>query len=1020
MARFDLQPVDYDPFISDAPSSGVLDDPEQRRADLMSKWEQHQPLSGEETDFLTNYGRHPGVPHIQELTPRYHLEPVEHQPDFIDQDPMAVPQPMQVPQPAWAGTSHAPTEAEAANERASTVAGWQGYNMQQVPQMDPFAGYVGRFGRSFYDFVKAPGQALRHPETYNPTEGTDWGAGAALSMIGTELPFAKGGTAGIAGGALKQPERFVSRSEKAIDKLDMQSATPQRWLSQLRNQGVSNEEMQWTGGLDNWLKSQSGRVSKEDLQKYIADNKVRVGEVNYGHTTPENVKPDDEAIAKYGPQWQQIMDQIRPLHEAIANYSPDPSVRQNAMAAVKPLHEQLSDIHRNMINETINRMGPDLDVAKPKYEDNPDAKPLPGGDPGSYREKLITLDTGKHMRNRIDEIHDELNQLHLKTWDEQGSPDWMDRWNALEAERDRLEAHPAVMSQPFRGNHWSVPDVLAHVRYDTRNLPNGEKTLHMAEIQSDWHQKGREQGYKGTMDPQLLAKTQQTFDNALLPNRQWLPQNFQIGYPDHIPLEQIGPRDLNHWLKNGVISPEDVALFDRWNKANNASLNGVPNAPFKNVSDWTGLAMKRMIREAAEKDIDHLSWDSSQTNADRYGLERHVSEMHYNTKYGVLRVYDHNGQNVVSEKVSKENLPDYIGKEATKKLLSMPLDKYETHHLVGQYMKIGGEGMREYYDRMLPDVARKIGKKYGASIGQSDIDGKPIHYLKLTPELKQKALNEGFSLFAVGKQRVGDILKAGVTGQAPIEAKHIAEAMPKFVERDKGEQQRVIDYWNENLKGVDPHEFVDGLTSGIKSDGDLKHLTAPGNRHSLNFESKLYNDWGTPIGTLSRILRMDDKSVYHDGLSINTSGRGLGKKLLASQINLYNKLGLNRADLFADAEIGGYAWAKYGWLPTKNWWEGTLRDNLNQRLNFFPAVRTDLKMAVKKLIKSNDPRSIWPIADLKEPVVLDPNRERSPGLIKPVAPMGKALLLNNHWDGALDLTDKHAMDRFWQYVGDKK
>ena len=39
----------------------------------------------------------------------------------------------------------------------------------------------------------------------------------------------------------------------------------------------------------------------------------------------------------------------------------------------------------------------------------------------------------------------------------------------------------------------------------------------------------------------------------------------------------------------------------------------VPNAPFK--SSWHELAMKRMLRYAAENGYDRLSWDTGDTQA---------------------------------------------------------------------------------------------------------------------------------------------------------------------------------------------------------------------------------------------------------------------------------------------------------------------------------------------------------------------------------------------------------------------
>ncbi|MGM3331267.1 hypothetical protein ACS2U0_27135, partial [Bacillus cereus group sp. BC251] len=53
----------------------------------------------------------------------------------------------------------------------------------------------------------------------------------------------------------------------------------------------------------------------------------------------------------------------------------------------------------------------------------------------------------------------------------------------------------------YRSSHWDEPNVLAHVRFDDRTGPNGEKILHVAEVQSDCHQEGRKKGYIGEARP---------------------------------------------------------------------------------------------------------------------------------------------------------------------------------------------------------------------------------------------------------------------------------------------------------------------------------------------------------------------------------------------------------------------------------------------------------------------------------------------------------------------------------------
>ena len=76
---------------------------------------------------------------------------------------------------------------------------------------------------------------------------------------------------------------------------------------------------------------------------------------------------------------------------------------------------------------------------------------------------------------------------------------------------EETDSHELMLTIPREGmgksiQDWNVPqghqygDDLAdrrrigHVRFNDRTGPNGEKLLHLEELQSDWHQKGRTKG----------------------------------------------------------------------------------------------------------------------------------------------------------------------------------------------------------------------------------------------------------------------------------------------------------------------------------------------------------------------------------------------------------------------------------------------------------------------------------------------------------------------------------------------
>jgi hypothetical protein len=69
-----------------------------------------------------------------------------------------------------------------------------------------------------------------------------------------------------------------------------------------------------------------------------------------------------------------------------------------------------------------------------------------------------------------------------------------------EAERAALREEYKKLADETRDNptykssHWDEPNILAHVRMNDRTI-DGKKSLHLEEIQSDWHQQGRDKGY---------------------------------------------------------------------------------------------------------------------------------------------------------------------------------------------------------------------------------------------------------------------------------------------------------------------------------------------------------------------------------------------------------------------------------------------------------------------------------------------------------------------------------------------
>ena len=97
---------------------------------------------------------------------------------------------------------------------------------------------------------------------------------------------------------------------------------------------------------------------------------------------------------------------------------------------------------------------------------------------------------------------------------------------------------PRGGQEDFTEGHWTEPNVVAHIRFDERTDSDGKRVLFVQEIQSDWHQKGRKQGYAdGVPDapfkttwPELAMKrmvrwsAENGFDRVAWPTAEQVPQ----------------------------------------------------------------------------------------------------------------------------------------------------------------------------------------------------------------------------------------------------------------------------------------------------------------------------------------------------------------------------------------------------------------------------------------------------------------------------------------------------------------
>jgi hypothetical protein len=394
------------------------------------------------------------------------------------------------------------------------------------------------------------------------------------------------------------------------------------------------------------------------------------------------------------------------------------------------LSEKVPDIEKNILNKT-------------KYEEYT----IPGGD--KYKEILFTVPESKAsvLEKKIQDLDFKISSYKtnagiMRDIRENPTGDLAEKLNYLELMKEDAykQFNAAVGSKAIQGSfksrHFDEPNVLAHARVNDRVAPDGSKVLFAEEIQSDWHQAGRKEGYGPKIEKQVTAEV----------------NGMPIGY-GKTQEEALINADQG-WLKLAERGVVEI----KYNEQNRVIGHGVPNAPLKKT--WHEYIMKNLIKDAVEGGYDKVAWTTGEQQAKRYDLSKHIDAItitkNHDGTFGVAAFKDQaamgRGRNPLIEitHLSKSELSETIGKEladrAEKEINPESGSNFKKYN--GIDLQIGGEGMKGFYDKILVDYAKKFGKKYGANVGKTTINDESVHYLQITPKMKEEILKKGLPLFA--------------------------------------------------------------------------------------------------------------------------------------------------------------------------------------------------------------------------------------------------------------------------------
>lgn len=536
------------------------------------------------------------------------------------------------------------------------------------------------------------------------------------------------------GGEGKLASTFFSALEDAVGKVNQNKASGEQWLGTLSNaKGVKGEELEYTG-LKEFLKDKKN-ITKQEIQDYLKNNKVKLQEVWKGGHKKWTQK-DSERLDELENLGHRITDEQEIERQALITRENE-ATRQEGLNGGQP---------------TIT-----------KYH----SYQLPGGNT-NYRELLLTLPvkTSPKTQEAL-ALTKRMNDGEFNSLDDAARQD-------LFKKRDKLlkEGEAEEGGKPYKSSHWDEPNILAHMRMNDRTI-DGKKSLHLEEIQSDWHQQGREKGYKSKdavkkYDDLINQKGEAAKElNAI---EKEIKTKIAEGYD----VRNLTAEENSMLTKKYT---DTRAADERWVKAREKFDNiereiqkgnpnmGVPDAPFKKT--WHELALKRAIREAAEGGYERLSWTPGEAQALRYPNEmRKVANSikWHNKKIGKVDA-DGNKQILIDmkdgsqlelginkegivitgiEKAKGKSLSEIIGKDMAKDILNK-----DEGNIAGKDFIVGGEGMKGFYDQIIPKSIEKIAKEFGVKVQKSNLPNADNYKIKRTGDEYDEA--SGASVFHIFK-----------------------------------------------------------------------------------------------------------------------------------------------------------------------------------------------------------------------------------------------------------------------------
>ena len=584
---------------------------------------------------------------------------------------------------------------------------------------------------------------------------------------------------------------FVSNAAKVVEGIKQEKATPEQWLKMIeKNGGLKAGEDKWMGLSDFLKASDKKTLTKQEVLDFINENMIIIEEQHYSSA---GVREEaDRILNERYPGWEDAFSfDWDPFME-----EPHSDIYDEVKAArlYNETHEDQveTDEYGDIINDAdydkVEEFGAELagiwygrGKENTVREINGIREDYTTAGLENNHEIALTVPTIKPW-NIHDETHfGDAGGGRAIAWIRFGET--YKYMGAVEA-REKLQEfvnglrekygieEEAVITQFGNAN---LPDELVDAisneelyefqELQAQSMAATDKTekriLVIDEIQSKRHQEGRDKGYADIRVKKAISAAQKEWEQKekeLEEYKKSLDQKY--GVPTTLKSPNATKEEIKQ-LKQ--LRAEAKAAREKWVEARDQEgAYGIPDAPFD--KNWSELAMKRMLRYAAENGFDFVAWTKGDQQIERYRLAKDIKRIAAyrptNSEKKVVNLYYRGefGEDSMQLIVNPEGkiemgyaqgsqLADVVGKDNAMKIM----EATEDLSLEGDGLRVGGEGMRGFYDKMLPSFMNKYGKKWGVKVEDLELpnlgkSGYTMHSVPVTEEMKASVM-EGQVMF---------------------------------------------------------------------------------------------------------------------------------------------------------------------------------------------------------------------------------------------------------------------------------